>query len=101
MSSKPITLDRVGVVVPATRPAPPKPTPAPVAPTSGKDKPKRPFTTGFCGSGPVCRDTRGNCHYAIGNGLDASVKVLYCACACHDGKRHPDDPAKTGTPLPA
>jgi hypothetical protein len=45
--------------------------------------PRAPFTTGFCGPGPACKDVHRSCKHAIQNGSNATTPVIYCACSCH------------------
>lgn len=88
---------------PAAQPASPEvdPESSPYA-ADAQDDPKRPWYSGFCGSGPLCRDGRRtnkagevirHCVYVAQNGANAPRRFMYCACACHR------DPARGGQAL--
>ena len=101
MSAGPLTLDQIGVAVPATRP---KTSPAPQSTVStslisnypatalastatgtpAKTAPAPvPFQSGFCGHGPICRDLKYQCKGIFTTPHLVDVPDLHCECSCH------------------
>lgn len=92
MPSTPVTLDRLGIAVPATRKPHPlayldtKPATSATATTTstGAAAPvAQPFTSGFCGRGPTCRDAKALCRGTFENTHLIDIPPLHCTCTCH------------------